>query len=165
MYQLYEEEWQSRNAFGNRKMLLCCELETAHLWPLCGISNYKWAAGDIRQSLYIGLHCTLFLWLLGLEHDFATLLHGQHLVSDTVVRSVRGHLHNQNPSKALVLSFHGCTGCGKNFVSKIIAKNLFLRGMTSKFVHLYISSYHFPHADSVELYKVNYLAYHFCLFH
>jgi len=96
----------------------------------------------------------------GLEHDFATLLHGQHLVSDTVVRSIRGHLRNPNPSKALVLSFHGWTGCGKNFVSKIIANNLFRLGMNSNFVHLYVSSYHFPHADSVELYKVSSSVYH-----
>jgi len=72
-----------------------------------------------------------------------------------VVKSIRGHLRNQNPSKALVLSFHGWTGCGKNFVSKIIAKNLFQLGMKSNFVHLYVSSYHFPHVDSVELYKVS----------
>jgi len=91
----------------------------------------------------------------GLEHDLANLLHGQHLVSDTVIKSVRGHLRNKHPSKALVLSFHGWTGCGKNFVSKIIANNLFQHGMKSNFVHLYVSSYHFPHADSVELYKVS----------
>jgi len=98
-----------------------------------------------------------------LEHDFATVLHGQHLVSNTVVRYIRGHLHDQNPSKALVLSFHGCTGCGKNFVSKIIANNLFKLGMKSSFVHLYVSSYHFPHEDSVELYKVSCLLWHFII--
>ena len=95
------------------------------------------------------------IFFSGLEHDLATLLHGQHLVSDTVIRSIRGHLRNPNPSKALVLSFHGWTGCGKNFVSKIIANNLFRLGMNSNFVHLYVSSYHFPHADSIELYRVS----------
>jgi len=98
----------------------------------------------------------LLMQLVGLEHDFATMLHGQHLVSDTVIKSIRGHLRNQNPSKALVLSFHGWTGGGKNFVSTMIANNMFYLGMKSQFVHLYISDHHFPHKDSVELYKVNF---------
>jgi len=97
----------------------------------------------------------------GLKHDLSTLLHGQHLVKDTVIRSIHGHLRNPDPPKALVLSFHGWTGCGKNFVSKIIANNLFRLGMNSSFVHLYVSSYHFPHAVSVELYKVSCFVYHF----
>ena len=37
-------------------------------------------------------------------------LHGQHLVADAVVRTLKGHVLNANPSKALVLSFHGWTG-------------------------------------------------------
>jgi len=91
-----------------------------------------------------------------LKHDFDTLLHGQHLVRDTVIKAMRGHLRNKpEPVKALVLSFHGWTGCGKNFVSRMIAKNLYKLGMASSFVHQFVSSYHFPHADSVEQYKVS----------
>ncbi|CAG2178641.1 unnamed protein product [Oppiella nova] len=36
-------------------------------------------------------------------------------------------MKNATPKKALVLSFHGWTGGGKNFVSDILAKNLFRR--------------------------------------
>lgn len=92
----------------------------------------------------------------GLEHDFRQLLHGQHLVSHTLLRSISGHFRNENPEKALVLSLHGCTGCGKNFVSKIVAKNLYLNGMNSKFVHLFVATHHFPHEDQVNSYKVKY---------
>ena len=36
--------------------------------------------------------------------------------------------------KPLVMSFHGWTGSGKNYVSKFIAESLFAKGMRSKFV-------------------------------
>lgn len=39
-------------------------------------------------------------------------------------------------SRALSLSFHGGTGTGKNYVSKIIAENMYRKGMDSKYVHL-----------------------------
>jgi hypothetical protein len=46
--------------------------------------------------------------------------------------------------KPLVMSFHGWTGSGKNFVSKFVAESLFHQGLASKFVHLFISTLHFP---------------------
>ena len=62
-------------------------------------------------------------------------LFGQHLVIDTVHTAVEGHLLDESPEKALVLSFHGPTGTGKNFVSEIIARHVFKEGMNSNFVH------------------------------
>jgi Torsin len=91
---------------------------------------------------------------LALENELRQKLHGQHLVADTVVRSVRGHFTNPEPEKALVLSFHGCTGCGKNFVSKIIASAMYKLGMQSAYIHLFVSTHHFPHEDLIETYKV-----------
>jgi chromosomal replication initiation ATPase DnaA len=52
------------------------------------------------------------------------------------------HLSNDDPSKALALSFHGGTGTGKNHVSKIIANHIYKEGMKSKFVHMSINRNH-----------------------
>ncbi len=91
--------------------------------------------------------------ITGLEDAFRRQLHGQHLVKDTVIKALRSHVHSADPKKALVLSFHGWTGGGKNFVSKIIAEHLYNNGMESKFVHLFVSTLHFPHASKIDLYK------------
>ena len=83
-------------------------------------------------------------------------LHGQHLVIDSVVRAVKAHLHpGQQPPKALVMSFHGWTGCGKNFVSRIVADNMYKEGTQSRFVHLFVATHHFPHISRLETYKVS----------
>jgi hypothetical protein len=58
------------------------------------------------------------------------------------------------PAKALVLSFHGWTGAGKNYVAKFIAESLYLEGLKSKFVQLFISTIHFPNEEKVDEYKV-----------
>ncbi len=61
---------------------------------------------------------------------------------------------NKNPKKPLVLSLHGPTGTGKNFISQLIAKNIYKEGMSSKFVHVFASELHFPHSSQMETYKV-----------
>ncbi|KAK6975257.1 Torsin-1A [Biomphalaria glabrata] len=91
--------------------------------------------------------------LTGLEADLQRKLHGQHLVQKTVLGHIKGHLRTNNPSKALVLSFHGPTGVGKNFVSRIIAENLYREGLHSKFVHLISATKEFPHEGMVPFYK------------
>nr|XP_039270325.1 torsin-1A-like [Styela clava] len=96
---------------------------------------------------YIKLNST------GLKRDLNSRLHGQHLVIPTVLNSISGHVNNQNPSKPLVLSFHGWTGGGKNYVSKFIVGNLFFKKEKSNFVHLFNSEIHFKNKDRVEEYK------------
>ena len=91
--------------------------------------------------------------ITGLTLSLQNRLHGQHLVINTVVKAIKGHVYNSNPQKALVLSFHGWTGGGKNFVSKIIAEHLFVKGMESKYVHLFVATLHFPHESKLETYK------------
>uniref|UniRef100_T1JCD4 Torsin-1A C-terminal domain-containing protein n=1 Tax=Strigamia maritima TaxID=126957 RepID=T1JCD4_STRMM len=59
------------------------------------------------------------------------------------------------PKKALTLSFHGWTGGGKNFVSKMIAEHLFKDGMDSQFVHMFLSTLHFPHRHKIMIYQDN----------
>lgn len=96
----------------------------------------------------------MFFYLSGLEHDLAEKLHGQHLVQRTVVGHIKGHLRSKNPPKALALSFHGTTGVGKNFVSSIIADNLYKGGLSSPYVQLISATKEFPHEGMVSFYKV-----------
>ncbi|ELU03404.1 hypothetical protein CAPTEDRAFT_168452 [Capitella teleta] len=88
----------------------------------------------------------------GLKNDLSTRLHGQHLVIENVVKAIQAHKRHL-PSKALVMSFHGWTGCGKNYVGRFIAEHLYHQGMKSKFVHLFVATHHFPHASRIETYK------------
>ncbi|XP_075434798.1 torsin-1A-like [Ascaphus truei] len=88
-----------------------------------------------------------------LRHALDQNLFGQHLVKEVIFRALTGFMSNQNPRKPLTLSLHGWTGTGKNLVSKIIVEHVYDMGMSSKFVHLFISTAHFPHDDLVPLYK------------
>lgn len=88
-----------------------------------------------------------------LEEGFSNVF-GQHLVHSLVTKSVRAHMRKADPSKALVLSFHGWTGAGKNYVSKFVAESMFKEGMKSKFVHQFIAPLHFPHLSEVDIYKL-----------
>ncbi|RXG56924.1 Torsin-1B, partial [Armadillidium vulgare] len=93
-------------------------------------------------------------WMPGLASSLDNNLHGQHLVKNIVLKSLKAHFSNRDPSKALVLSFHGWTGSGKNFVSKMIAESIYQLGLKSKFVHLFVSTVHFPHEDKADIYKL-----------
>ncbi|XP_022084192.1 torsin-1A-like [Acanthaster planci] len=92
----------------------------------------------------------------GLQKALRMQVFGQHLVTDHVVGAVDGHLTNKDPDKPLVLSFHGPTGTGKNYVARIIAETIYQKGMNSKFVHHFSSNKHFPHKRKLEEYQ-NYL--------
>uniref|UniRef100_A0A0K8RDV7 Torsin-1A C-terminal domain-containing protein n=1 Tax=Ixodes ricinus TaxID=34613 RepID=A0A0K8RDV7_IXORI len=89
----------------------------------------------------------------GLENTLRARLHGQPLVHRAIVRAVKDHLQNPAPKKALVLSFHGWTGGGKNYASSMLAEALYEKGMNSKYVSLYVSTKHFPHQDEVPKYR------------
>lgn len=91
---------------------------------------------------------------LGLKIDLDEKLFGQHIASRIVLKAVNGFMSNEKPKKALVLSLHGWTGTGKNFVSKLIAENVYKEGMHSSFVHVFTSTLHFPHASQLATYKV-----------
>lgn len=81
-------------------------------------------------------------------------LFGQPLVKNTLINALKSHFSIKNPKKALVLSFHGSTGVGKNFVSQFIADSLFAKGSRSKFYKHFISTKDFPHNEKVKEYKV-----------
>ncbi|XP_066501669.1 torsin family 1 isoform X2 [Hoplias malabaricus] len=89
----------------------------------------------------------------GFEEALQTKLFGQHVASRVVLKAVTGFMNNTNPKKPLVLSLHGWTGTGKNFVSQLIAESIYRQGMSSGFVHLFTATAHFPHEMNLELYK------------
>ncbi|XP_022111531.1 torsin-1A-like [Acanthaster planci] len=102
-----------------------------------------------------------FGWIIhtntsGLQEALSMQVFGQHLVTDHVVGAVDGHLTNKDPNKPLVLSFHGSTGTGKNYVARIIAETIYKEGMNSRYVHHFSANKHFPHKRKLKQYQ-NYL--------
>lgn len=72
-----------------------------------------------------------------------------------VVSALRAHFDKQTASKkALLLSFHGPSGTGKNYVADFIAKSLYTKGMDSRFVHLFKGRMDFPYGNQGENYSV-----------
>ncbi|XP_071219504.1 torsin-1A-like isoform X1 [Salvelinus alpinus] len=89
----------------------------------------------------------------GLEVALDQKLIGQHVASIVIQKAVTGFMNDKNPKEPLVLSLHGCSGTGKNFVSQLIAENIYKEGMASSFIHLFVSTAHFPHPSQIENYK------------
>lgn len=89
-----------------------------------------------------------------LEEKLNNQLLGQPLVKNTLLSALKGHFNVNNPRKALVLSFHGSTGVGKNFVSQFVADALFEKGIKSKFYKLFIGTRDFPFNEKIDQYKV-----------
>jgi hypothetical protein len=88
-----------------------------------------------------------------LQHSLNTEVYGQHLMKNMILKLIRNHLKDPNPKKALVLSFHGWTGGGKNFVSQIVAKSIFRKyreSQKSDFVHHLIAT-HFHNQNQNEI--------------
>jgi len=88
-----------------------------------------------------------------LEQLLEDNLVGQHIAKDIILRAIKGHQKNLHPSKPLVLSFHGWTGSGKNFVSQFIADSFYKLGFRSRFVHLFIATLHFSDTRLAGKYK------------
>ncbi|NWX13974.1 TOR3A protein, partial [Aegotheles bennettii] len=97
--------------------------------------------------------CRVVNNITGLEADLNRQLHGQHLAKKVIIQAVQGFLQSPRPEKALVLSFHGWSGTGKNFVARMLASHLYRDGLRSECVRLFISLFHFPHHKYVDLYK------------
>uniref|UniRef100_A0A0N5AR38 Torsin n=1 Tax=Syphacia muris TaxID=451379 RepID=A0A0N5AR38_9BILA len=96
-------------------------------------------------------------WIVEDKNDLADTmsrqLYGQHLAQKTVVAALEAHWNNKNPKKALVLSFHGWTGSGKNYLSSMIARSI--KGMDSQYVNLFISTLHFSNPHQIQEYQKN----------
>ncbi|KAL6096666.1 tor1b [Pungitius sinensis] len=110
------------------------------------------------QNIFYHFHeCCRPEWIsfnrTGLQVDLQSKLFGQHIASRIILKAVTGFMNNDNPKKPLVLSLHGWTGTGKNFVSQLIADNIYKEGMDSSFVHIFTSELHFPHLSHFDTYK------------
>ncbi|NWH56206.1 TOR3A protein, partial [Geococcyx californianus] len=97
--------------------------------------------------------CRIINNITGLEADLNTQLHGQHLAKGIVIQALQGFLQSPQLQKALVLSFHGWSGTGKNFVARLLASHLYRDGLKSECVRVFISLFHFPHHNYVDSYK------------
>ena len=89
----------------------------------------------------------------GIGSTLKTELYGQHIAQRLVTSALKNQFNKQDIRKPLVLSFHGWTGIGKNFVSNIITEHFFKRKTYSPFVHKFIIPLHFPHKSEVENYN------------
>lgn len=80
---------------------------------------------------------------------------GQHIVAKILPRAIISHWsEDRSPDKPLVMTFHGTTGIGKNYVADIIARNLYKKGLSSKYVHIYLGRADFPLESEVSTYKI-----------
>ncbi|XP_064860814.1 torsin-1A-like [Oncorhynchus nerka] len=112
-----------------------------------GRKMYNYVYGESCDSKWITFNST------GLEVALDRKLFGQHVASRVIQKSVTGFMNNKNPRKPLVLSLHGWTGTGKGLVRKLIAENIYKKGMASSFVHQFVTSTHFPNWSQLENYK------------
>jgi len=92
--------------------------------------------------------------LLELEVMLAARLYGQQIAHETIINALRGHLGNKDSPKALVMSFHGTPGTGKNYVAQMIAKAFYKKGVESQYYHFFNGRNDFPLQRKVEEYKV-----------
>lgn len=91
---------------------------------------------------------------IGLEYDLKSNVFGQPFAIDIILGALKHHLQKNKPDRALMLSFHGGPGTGKNFISQKIVDNMFKNGKDSRYVHTFKSSIDFPEKSRVGEYKV-----------
>ncbi|XP_023663635.2 torsin-1A-like isoform X1 [Paramormyrops kingsleyae] len=89
----------------------------------------------------------------GLQVDLEQKFFGQHIASKVLLKAITDFANNKTPKKPLVLSLHGLTGTGKNFVSQLLASNIYKKGMSSSFVHQFVATLHFPYSSEIDIYK------------
>lgn len=85
---------------------------------------------------------------------FTDNLYGQQIAHETIINALRGHFNTQNSPKALVMSFHGTPGTGKNYVAQMIATALYKKGIHSQYFHFFNGRNDFPLQRKIDEYKV-----------
>ncbi|XP_061460167.1 prosalusin [Rhineura floridana] len=123
--------------------------------PLLGLvgSSAPWQLSSWHCGFSGSCECDFRPDLTGLECDLAINLVGQPLVRQLVVKGLKAFVHNHDPVKPLVMSFHGWTGTGKTYASSLLVRYLFRAGFHSSYVHRFSPVVHFPHAEHMEQYK------------
>jgi Cdc6-like AAA superfamily ATPase len=109
------------------------------------------------MDFYPTVHYECNLSITDLRLDLRNHLFGQHIVQEIVPAAIESSIDKHSPTKPLVLSFHGPTGVGKNYVSSFIAQNYFQNGESSKFYHYFNSRKDFPYQDKYLKYQVRQL--------
>ncbi|KAM4664796.1 prosalusin [Discoglossus pictus] len=112
-----------------------------------------WDLAPLHCNLYNFCECDFRPQLEALECDLARNVFGQQLARELLVQALTDFVGTEEPSKPLVLSFHGWSGTGKTFVSSLLVKHLFREGTRSPFVHHFSPILHFPHVQSIKQYK------------
>jgi len=84
---------------------------------------------------------------------------GQHIASDIILSALKGNSRRSSYNKKpLVLSFHGWTGCGKNFISDLIASHMFSSEQIKKLrYHVIHGPRDYTEQPDLSEYKVNIL--------
>jgi hypothetical protein len=90
-----------------------------------------------------------------LETSLKERVFGQHIAYDIVITAIKAHFKEDEPRKALALSFNGFTGSGKTFVSQFIINSLFELGSKSKYAHFFSGRNHFVLESKADIYKVH----------
>ncbi|XP_078406230.1 torsin-1A-like [Cetorhinus maximus] len=117
------------------------------LIALVGIFIYCFISDECCDCHWISLDAE------GLEKDFTHKLFGQHIANEVIVKAVKGSLSTPDPKKPLTMSLHGYSGTGKNFAGQLIAQNLYKNGMKSQYIHVFVSTLHFPHVQLINQYQ------------
>ena len=142
-------------AVGLFSFIFCCQASNNFL-PV--ISNF--VPKDISSYLF-GEQCNA-MWttknITKLKYSLEQNVFGQHIAIKLIL-SVLNRRWSQGKDdafskKPLVMSFHGWTGSGKNYVSKFIAEALFDKGLRSKFAHLFVSTLHFHDVSEIGKYRI-----------
>jgi len=132
-------------------------LALAYFWPLLApklsLVLPKSLLGEQCSRVWINSNLT------HLKQDLDENVFGQHVATRQVLAALQRRWamainDNASPEKPLVLSFHGWTGSGKNYMAKFIADALYERGMSSRYVHFFSSTLHFEDPSRVLDYQV-----------
>ncbi|XP_011871796.1 PREDICTED: torsin-like protein [Vollenhovia emeryi] len=130
-----------------------CELIT--LGVVGALSSLGYYAYDKYKCVY--LECCTDEYIQAdldrLEYMLTAKLYGQQIARETIISALRGHLESHSSPKALVMSFHGTPGTGKNYVVQMIAKTFYKHGAQSKYFHFFNGRNDFPLQRKVDEYQ------------
>ena len=121
-------------------ILLCCGVTLGSAAFFFGYTNI--------DTLHYQLNCQLpHADISKLRMRLNDNVYGQHIALAKVTKSLQQFFDENNHERAVVLSFHGWTGVGKNFVANLIVESLPAPNVFKLIVPL-----HFPHDSEGELY-------------
>ena len=155
---------KQRNRF---KQILYINLIIVSIFLIPFLAIKSLNQGPILDNIdkLIGERCSSHTWvpknITQLKKSLENNLFGQHIAQNVILSSLSrrwgtksSHQTTSN-NKPLVMSFHGWTGSGKNFVAKYIAEALFKKGLKSQYVKTFISTVHFYDDLKVQEYQQN----------